>query len=442
MNSLAQHEEIRAFLKQVCHQIKAKEVHREVRMELESHLQDLIDEKLNRGMNLDSAIKEAIGQMGTPDLIGQQFHKAHRPRFNWGLLAIIVLFMSMGLVAIFSAQMASYRQNLDAIGLKQIVYLGTGSCLMLMIGFSNYSKLARYSWGVYFGVIALLSYTILTRTVIQELGGYVRWGPIQMNISALSPYLLLIALAGIWSTPRQKLTNESSLRTFIHKSWIYVGTVWLPSVLLLNTHSIPNFLLFFIGCLCMLLVLRKKRIILAAHFVLIVASFGWFLLSLYKVQRLFAFLHAHEDQQGMNYMLTQSKLALQSAGWWGHGFGAPLSALPNLQYEMMFPFLIYCFGWGAGIALVIMIILFVQQTVGVSRKVKDPYGKALVSSLLTMFVVQYIWSMLMSIGLAPYGSFHLPFISFSGSLVIFQFISIGLMLSVYRRKDLGTWRFN
>ena len=107
----------------------------------------------------------------------------------------------------------------------------------------------------------------------------------------------------------------------------------------------------------------------------------------------------------------------------------------------MFPFLIYCFGWGAGIALVIMVILSSNKRLAF-LKVKDSYGKALVSGLLTVFVLQYIWSMLMSMGLAPYGSFHLPFISYSGSLVIFQFISIGLMLSVYRRKDLGTWRFN
>lgn len=38
MNNFRHHEEISTFLKQVCREIKAKEVHSEVRLELESHL--------------------------------------------------------------------------------------------------------------------------------------------------------------------------------------------------------------------------------------------------------------------------------------------------------------------------------------------------------------------------------------------------------------------
>jgi cell division protein FtsW (lipid II flippase) len=441
MNSYRQHEEITSFLKQVCREIKAKEVHSEVRLELESHLQELIEEKLHIGVDLDMAVKESISQMGTPDVIGQQFHLAHRARFNWGLLAVVVAFMGIGLVAIFSAQTANYRQNLTSIGLKQIVYLGIGSSLMLLISFSNYRKLATYAWALYVGTIALLSYVILFGIRVNGAAGYVDWYYFQLNIPALSPYLLLIAIAGIWSTSPRIVANESSAQAFLRTSWINVGIVWLPGLLILATHSIANFILFFIGCLTMILV-RKKRTILVVHCSLLAVAFGYFLFSLsYKLQRLLSFTHPNEDPRGVNYVLTQSKLAIQSAGWWGHGFGAPLSRLPDLQAEMMFPFLIYCFGWGAGIALIIMVALFVQQTVSVSRKVKDPYGKTIVSGLLTVFVTQFMWNMLMSIGLAPFSSFHLPFISYSGSLVVFQFVSIGLMLSVYRRKDLGTRQF-
>ncbi|NQX61208.1 FtsW/RodA/SpoVE family cell cycle protein [Paenibacillus qinlingensis] len=441
MNGYRQHEEITLFLKQVCREIKAKDVHKEVRAELESHLQELIEEKLRTGVDLNTAVKESIAQMGMPAVIGQQFHLAHRPRFNWGLLVIIVVLMAVGLVAIFSAQTASYRQNLTSIGLKQIVYLGIGSSLMLLIGFSNYRKLARYAWWLYMGTIALLSYVILFGIKVNGATGYVHWYYFQVNIPALSPYLLLIAIAGIWSTLPTVVANESSAQAFLRKSWINVGIVWLPGLLIIATHSIDNFTLFFIGCLTMLLVLRKKRSILAAHCSLLAAFVGYIFSSQsYIVQRLLAFTHPNEDPQGMNYVLTQSKLAIQSAGWWGHGFGAPLRGLPELQSEMMFPFLIYCFGWGAGIVLVIMVALFVQQTVSVSRKVSDPYGKTIVSGLLTVFVAQFMWNMLMSIGLAPYSSFHLPFISYSGSLVVFQFAAIGLMLSVYRRKDLRAWQ--
>ena len=62
MNNLRQHEEIATFLKQVCREIKAKEVHKEVRLELESHLQELIEEKLSAGVDMDTAVKDAISK--------------------------------------------------------------------------------------------------------------------------------------------------------------------------------------------------------------------------------------------------------------------------------------------------------------------------------------------------------------------------------------------
>lgn len=439
MNNFRHHEEITTFLKQVCREIKAKEVHSVVRLELESHLQEVIEEKLVSGIDLDTAVREAISQMGTPEVIGQQFHLAHRPRFNWGLLAIVAALMGIGLVAIFSAQAANYQSYLSSLGKMQVMFFSIGSCLMLLISFSNYRKLAKYSWVLYWGTILLLCYVILSGIAINGVNGYMRLGHIQLNVSGLSPYLLLIALAGIWSKPQGIILYETPLRSFIRNSWINIGTVWLPCTLILLTHSINNFILFFIGCLTLLLVLHKKRAILAAHCGLLVATFGIFVLKLsYQSDRLYAFLHPSNDQLGINYMLTQSKMAIQTAGWSGHGFGAPLSKLPVLQSEMMFPFLIYCFGWGAGIVLVMMVALFVQQTVSVSQKVQDPYGKAIVSALLALFTTQFTWSMLMSIGLAPYSTFQLPFISYSGLLAILQFVSIGLMLSVYRRKDLGT----
>ena len=68
MKPIRYQEDVKEFLKQVCSHIRAKEVHREVQMELEGHLQDIIEEKLDRGIALNTAIKEAMTQMGAPDL--------------------------------------------------------------------------------------------------------------------------------------------------------------------------------------------------------------------------------------------------------------------------------------------------------------------------------------------------------------------------------------
>ena len=434
MNTYSQYDEVKRFLKQVCGHIKAKEVHQQVSMELVSHLQELIDEKISSGIDPDSAVRE-------------QFHQAHLPRVDWRLLTLIALFMMFGLVAVFAAQTAlSNRIGLSSIGMKQVVYFCVGGCLMLLIGFSNYSKLARYSWVIYIGTILLIIYSFLiagSTTLGPGLKGYIFWGTYKINFISISPYLLLISLAGIWTTEQRSIKYESSFQTLFRVIWIYIGTVLLPSILILYAPSLVDSVLFFIGSMILLIVLRKNRIFLFTHLSLLAVSLCYFVLRAsfhsYQIERILAFTKPNEDTLGLNYMVIQSKMAIHSAGWWGHGFGSPINTLPELHSEMMFSFLIYCFGWAAGICIFITVILFIQHALRITFKVQDHYGKALVSVLLTLFAIQYIWSMLMSLGLAPLSSFTLPFVSYRGSLVIFQFAAIGLMLSVYRRKDLGSW---
>ncbi|RTE08567.1 FtsW/RodA/SpoVE family cell cycle protein [Paenibacillus whitsoniae] len=444
MSVYRNHEEIRLFLKKVCSEIRAREVHQGVCRELETHLEELIEDRLAQGDDRDTAVREAIRRMGSPEIIGEQLNRAHRPRVDWGMLGLIALLMLVGLVAVFSAYQAmDGRARLGAFHLKQIFYFTVGGCLMLGIGFSNYSKWAKYAWGMYVGMLALLVYGLVTSTTMNGLRGIINIPPFHLNPVFLSPYVFLIALAGIWSKPIPSGTGEPFRNRAIRHVWLTAGVLWVPAILLLYAHSIMNFVLLLIGGMTLVVILKKSAAVLLAHLSLVVVAVGIFLLKLSTHanarQNFLAWIRPSTAPDGENYMIAHSKLAIQSAGWQGHGFGAQLSTLPNLQESMMFPFLIYCFGWLAGICLVLMILMLIQRSIQVARTVQDDYGKAMVSALLTIIAVQYLWNMLMSVGLAPLSSFSLPFVSFNGSLVVMQFIAIGLALSVYRRKDIARW---
>ncbi|EES74780.1 hypothetical protein POTG_00011 [Paenibacillus sp. oral taxon 786 str. D14] len=55
----------------------------------------------------------------------------------------------------------------------------------------------------------------------------------------------------------------------------------------------------------------------------------------------------------------------------------------------------------------------------------------LISGLGALF-----WSMGMSLGLLPISAVSFPFLSFGGSQLLAQLAAIGLIYSVYRRKDM------
>ena len=118
-------------------------------------------------------------------------------------------------------------------------------------------------------------------------------------------------------------------------------------------------------------------------------------------------------------------------------------ALPELQSEMMFTFLIHCFGWVAGIGLVIMALICTafrpsfQKSARSLRKSFSLQPTDLVGNAVCMEYPNV------------FGPCSIKFVCrlalllvFSGSVVLFQFMAIGLMLSVYRRRDLGAWCYS
>jgi len=69
-------------------------------------------------------------------------------------------------------------------------------------------------------------------------------------------------------------------------------------------------------------------------------------------------------------------------------------------------------------------------------QVKEQYGRLLVIGLTSIFTIHFFWNILMTLGFAPISGFNLPFISYGGSQLIIQLAAMGLILSVYRRKDM------
>lgn len=82
-----------------------------------------------------------------------------------------------------------------------------------------------------------------------------------------------------------------------------------------------------------------------------------------------------------------------------------------------------------------LIVFFVIRNFKNIFKVKDSYGKFLVICIFSIFTIEFIMSLLFNFGLSPI-SYGLPFISQGKGNIIVIMAMTGLMLSVYRRKNI------
>ncbi|WP_188066756.1 permease prefix domain 1-containing protein [Brevibacillus brevis] len=145
------------YIKEVCDQIKNKEVHPAITLELENHFAEKIEDYRETGYGEEEATRIAIAEMGDPVAVGQQLHQAHKPRMEWGILTIVGILLGVGLLVLYSLQVAQDEPKWLE---RQVNGILIGAVALVAILFSDYSKLKRYSRILYVATLLLLLFTM------------------------------------------------------------------------------------------------------------------------------------------------------------------------------------------------------------------------------------------------------------------------------------------
>lgn len=152
------------------------------------------------------------------------------------------------------------------------------------------------------------------------------------------------------------------------------------------------------------------------------------------MDRFLGYLNPERDAQGAGFMYIRLKEVMSSAGWFGT-YG-DMKSIPAPDTDFVFASLTYYYGYWLALILVFVLSLFVARLIVISYKINDRYGKLLLVGGLTLFVVQFLYNVGMILGLLPITAISLPFISYGLTPTVFHALIMGIVLSVYRRKDI------
>jgi len=201
---------------------------------------------------------------------------------------------------------------------------------------------------------------------------------------------------------------------------------------------LPIFFMYAIGYYAVRFSMTKRWLgeALQAAGTLLVAGLAVLLTSASAWERLQAYWNPDPYSSMAGYMTIKMKEAIADSGWLGHGFASTLRGLSELHYDGIFVYIIHSFGWLGGIAVAVFAILFVHILLAASRKVRDGFGRAILVGMTSILGCQIAYNMLMAIGLVPLTSMPFPFVSSGGNHLLAELGAVGLMLGVYRRKDL------
>lgn len=413
----------KSFLNEVTSQIRSKEAKEQVSAELNYHMKEAKMRWVNKGYSDVDAEQKAIEQMGSPISLGIQLNKIHRPRIDWVLLALLTSVLLLGFLPVLSLGDDSNHYFL----IRKMILVVLGMIVALGLMFVDYRKLVRWGWVFYgVGTVLLLSLLFLSSGTINGKPFLLIGGQTIESIAVLP--LFMIAWACFFSRD-----------TFKVYQFIFLFLVSL--VLFFMIPSIATTYLYFAMVLSMLwwsqFSNRQKGFVsgITMGSLLLIGMISWQYQPYYIKDRMLGFLNPEKVADGAGYQVLQIKELISGAGWFG-GNQSIKQFIPEAHTDFAFVSITYHYGWIAAILLILILLLILARVVIATQQVRDYFGKLLIIGSLSLLLFQMVSNIGMAFGFFPLTSMSLPFISYGLVPILLNAILIGVVLSVYRRKDL------
>ncbi|TDL82791.1 FtsW/RodA/SpoVE family cell cycle protein [Peribacillus frigoritolerans] len=399
------------YIRDLCKRIKNKDVHAHIKLEINDHLHTLKEEAMSTGLSEEEAIDQALARMGDAGVLGKQLNKTHKAPMDVKTLLPVLTASLFGLLVMYYLQFHSAFTELQELKVfnKSLGFYLLGVVLMLSIFMFDYRRLMKYSKHFYAATILILLLTVLIGVRVDDVP-FLNVGFATINFTEITPFLLVIAFAGIfhswdWNDNR--------------KSWFGIGMMSIPIILMATTGAFAATIISIIVCDAIMFTSRSslKQTITFA----VVASI-WPIWKLLSLSQIYSMVSSYTD------------LKIGEAYFIGSALQVTPSFISEVHTDFILAYIIYSFGWLAAITAITLVIFFIYRISITAKSVNSPYGKLLITGLAAVFSAQFILSLLTNLGLSPLTGVSVPFMSYGGSHLLLEMISAGLILSVYRRR--------
>lgn len=164
-----------------------------------------------------------------------------------------------------------------------------------------------------------------------------------------------------------------------------------------------------------------------------VAVFTFVLLVIaepYRMNRVIVLWDPFMYARNLGYQTVQSLIAVGSGGFFGQSIGEGMSKflyLPEQYTDFAYAVFSQEFGFIGSVFVLILYLIFLLAGFAAARKLKETYAALLVYGLTMLISVQGIVNIAMVIGCFPVTGIPLPFISYGGSSLLMNIISVALI---------------
>lgn len=348
------------------------------------------------------------------------------------LMGVIIALVAFGVVMVYSASAVFAYQKYGSgqyFLIRQSIYAATGLMLIVVMARFDYHRLLPLTYPLLIAAAVLMA---LTTTSLGHAGGgaarWVRIGPINVQPSEVAKLALICWLAYSLSKKSQQI------RSF---SIGFLPHVLMALVFMTLCMAQPDFgSAVMIGMITFVMLFSsgvRLGYILGA--ILGAAPLAYFLVasSEYRMRRITAFLEPFEHRYDVGYQIAESLISFGSGGATGVGLGdsrQKLFFLPEAHTDFISAIIGEELGF-IGIALLsTAFILIIWRGLRAAFRASDEYGAYLATGISMFIGMQAFTNLAVAEGLAPTKGLVLPFISYGGSALLVNCLSVGILLNI------------
>lgn len=364
--------------------------------------------------------------------------KKSQPRFDQGILILVLGLILFGLVAVSSASsVISYERfgHNNYYFVRQLIFAAIGIAALLI-----FARIDYHFWKNWSRPLLLLALLLLALVLVPGIGfrpglssrSWFKIGDFLLQPSEFAKLLLVFYLASWFERKKGAETNF----------WFGILPSLLVGGLLLGLIAIePDIGTAAVAAAILMSVLFAARVPLKYLGSLVVLGFAglWLTVKLVpsRAARITTFLDPSLDPRGIGYHINQALLAIGAGGLWGYGLGKSLQKhnyLPEPIGDSIFAVMAEELGFARIVFLVLAFAVFIFLGLRVAKRAPDKFGQLSAVGITAWIGIQALVNIGAITGLLPLTGITLPFISYGGSSMLASCFAVGVLLNISRRR--------
>lgn len=389
-------------------------------------------------------------------------------KLDWVGVLLYILMVAMGWLNIFaSVYDESVEQTIWDLSLnsgRQLIFIGASLVIILIIIVLDMRFYETFAY-LFYGIIIFV--LLLVPFFGKEVGGNKSWfgiGSFGLQPSEFAKFITALAVAKYIGTVGFRMDNQRNQAILFAMIALPMGLIILqkdfgtaivfasfllvfyregmsPFILILgismafiailtlmvdNNWYLHGAILIVLAILILSGKKKLRRIVTLSVGALIIMitiqSFNYVINNVLPVRhknRLEALVNPNFDPMGINWNVTQSKIAIGSGGFTGKGFlegtQTKFDFVPEQSTDFIFCTIGEEHGWIGSMVIISLFVFFLLRIVFIAERQKSKFARSYGYAVACIFFFHFAVNIGMTIGLFPVIGIPLPFFSYGGS---------------------------